>query len=137
MIWFLRLLAVGVLGSMLGVTSWASLQCPLFAVPREVATHPWFLATLVDAYWGFVAFFVWVAWKERTPVARGCWFVAIMLWGNIAMAVYALRELFTVNSSAELSDVITRRNPGRVAVPVVLALAGVAVYVFAWSARPA
>jgi hypothetical protein len=137
MIWFLRLLAAGVLGSMLGVTSWASLQCPLFAVPREVATHPWFLATLVDAYWGFVAFFVWVAWKERAPAAQGGWFVAIMLWGNIAMAVYALRELFTVTSSAELSDVITRRNPGRLAWPLALALAGVAVYVLAWNARPA
>ena len=35
MIWFLRALFAVVLASMLWVTSWASFQCPLFAVPRE------------------------------------------------------------------------------------------------------
>ena len=36
MILFLRVLFLAVLVSMLWVTGWASLQCPLFAVPREV-----------------------------------------------------------------------------------------------------
>jgi len=135
MIWFLRLLATTVFASMLAVTNWAGFQCGLFDIPRAVATHPWFIATLADAYWGFVAFFVWVAWKERGAGARVLWFLAIMLLGNIAMAVYALRELFAVEASDSLTEVISRRNPGYVLLPAVLTVAGAAVYVLAWSAR--
>ncbi|MCF7761168.1 MAG: hypothetical protein K9M98_11760, partial [Cephaloticoccus sp.] len=69
MLWFLRCLFLVVIGSMLAVTGWASSQCALFSIPREVLTHPWFIATLFDAYWAFITFYVWVAWKEQTLVA--------------------------------------------------------------------
>ena len=134
MIWFLRILFAGVFASMLWVTSWASLQCPLFALPREVTTHPWFIASLFDAYWGFITFFVWVAWKERSAGARTLWFVAIMLLGNIAMSVYAVRELFAVDSASELRDVIAQRNPGYVLLPGVLTVLAILTYVVAWRA---
>ena len=49
MILLLRSLFLFVLASMLAVTSWASWRCPLFAVPRDVFAHPWFVATLFDA----------------------------------------------------------------------------------------
>ena len=77
MILFLRGLFLLVLGSMLWVTSWASLHCPLFAVPRDVFTHPWFIATMADAYWGFTTFFVWVCYKQTSWLARAAWFVAV------------------------------------------------------------
>ena len=61
MLWLLRILFLTVIVSMLSVISWASAQCALFDIPREVFTHPWFIATLIDAYWAFIAFYVWVA----------------------------------------------------------------------------
>jgi hypothetical protein len=132
MIWFLRILFAGVIGSMLWVTSWASGQCAMLAIPREVFTHPWFIATLFDAYWGFITFFVWVAWKERATATRILWFLAIILLGNIAMASYVLRELFAVESSAGLDRVLTQRNAGHLVLPSILTVLSVAVYWLAW-----
>ena len=47
MVLFLRALFLLVLVSMLWVTSWASVRCPLFAVPRDVFAHPWFVAIML------------------------------------------------------------------------------------------
>lgn len=133
MIWFLRILFAAIFGSMLWVTSWASLDTPLFGIPNEVLSHPWFIASLVDAYWGFVTFFVWAAWKERATAARVLWFVAVMLLGNLAMSVYFLRELFSVEKAGELHLVFTRRNPGTLPLPLVLVALSAAVYLLAWT----
>src|SRR5208283_1443679 len=86
----LRLLFTVIFLSMVWVTSWASHLCPLFAVPRAVSTHPWFIATMFDAYWGFTTFFVWVCFKQLSWTARISWFLAIMALGNIAMSSYCL-----------------------------------------------
>lgn len=131
MLWFLRLLFLAVLGSMLWVTSWASLQQSIFAIPREILSHPWFIATLFDAYWGFLTFYVWQAWKERNLAARILWFIAVMLLGNLAMSIYVLVELFRIRESSQLAEVITRRNPGRVPLPAGLVAAAIGIYLLA------
>jgi hypothetical protein len=111
MIWFLRILFTLVLASMLWVTSWASLQVSLFQIPREVWTHPWFIATLFDAYWGFITFFVWLAYKEISWAPRLLWLIAILLLGNIAMSIYVLIQLFRAPATASIEQVV--RNDGR------------------------
>lgn len=131
MILFLRGLFVVILLSMLAVTSWASLHTPLFAIPREVLRHPWFIATLFDAYWAFIVFYVWAAWKEQSAAARILWFVTVIALGNIAMAVYFLRELFRVPAAGPIDAVFTRRNPGSVTLPAVLVALSVGVYLLA------
>jgi hypothetical protein len=132
MIWFLRCLFVVVLGSMLAVTSWAGMHQSLSAFAHSATFRdPWVIATLFDAYWAFVAVFVWVAWKEQSPAARGLWFVSLVALGNMAIAAYFLRELLSVPASGPLDPVLARRNPGRVALPAVLTALSVAVYVFA------
>jgi len=132
MIWFLRLLFVAVIASMLWVTSWASLHQPLGEFARSATfREPWVVATLFDAYWAFVTFFVWVAWKEGTLAARVLWFMSIVLLGNIAMAAYMLRELFAVPTNAPLVDVFARRNAGRLALPGTLAAVSVGIYLLA------
>ena len=65
MILFLRFFFVLVLISMLAVTFWASMQCALWKTPREVVTHPWFIATLFDTYWAFLTFYCWLAYKDH------------------------------------------------------------------------
>ncbi len=131
MILFLRGLFLVILLSMLAVTSWASLHTPLFEIPREVLRHPWFIATLFDAYWAFIVFFVWAAWKERSAAARILWFITVIALGNIAMAVYFLRELFRVPADGPVDAVFTRRNPGTVTLPAVLVALSLGVYLLA------
>ncbi len=117
----LRLLFVFVLVGMLGVIGWASSRCALFDIPREVLAHPWFVATLLDAYLAFVAFWVWVAWKEGRLAARVLWLFTILLWGNPAIAVYMLREISrTRREGGGLDAVFTRRRPGDLLLPAVL-----------------
>jgi hypothetical protein len=132
MIWFLRLLFILVIVSMLGVTSWASLQQSLGDFARSATfREPWVIATLFDAYWAFIAFYVWVAWKEQSLAARVLWFVAIILLGNLAMAAFMLRELFAVPVAGPLDPVFARRNPGTLPLPGLLTAAAVGVYLLA------
>ena len=132
MILFLRALFLVVLASMLWVTTWASLQCPLFAVPRGVFTHPWFVATLFDTYWAFTTFFVWVCYKETAWLARVAWFIAIMLLGNLAMAAYCLAELCQTPRHGPLAEVLVRRHSGPGKLGPALAVLGAAVMALAW-----
>jgi len=104
----LRIAAFVVLATMIAVTIWASSQVALWKVPREVATHPWFIATLFDTYFAFLAFWCWVAYKERSVAARAGWLVAIFLLGNIAMAGYMLLRLRRLPASAKFEDLLLR-----------------------------
>ncbi len=69
----------------------------------------WFQATLLDAYLGFLTFYLWVAWKERTIPKRIGWFVLIMTLGNMAMAGYVLLQLRGLDRDATVSDLLTKR----------------------------
>jgi hypothetical protein len=63
----------------------------------------------MDAYFGFFTFFAWVCFKERTFIARGGWFVAIMLSGNMAMATYVLIQLARLKDGEPASAILLRR----------------------------
>jgi hypothetical protein len=125
----LRLWFVLVLLAMLGLIGWASSRCALFDIPREVFTHPWFVTTLVDAYLAFIAFWVWVAWKEGTLAARVLWLLSILLWGNPAIALYMLREIARVKrEGGGLDAVFSTKRPGEAALPSILLALAVVVY---------
>ena len=70
---------------------------------------PWAVATLFDAYLGFLTFFVWVCFKERSLWSKCLWFVFIMALGNIAMSGYVLLQLFKLRPDEPASAVLTRR----------------------------
>ena len=132
MIILLRLLFSIIIVSMVAVTTWAGSQQSLSAFAHSATfREPWVIATLFDAYWAFITFFVWVAWKESGAVARLLWFVSIVLLGNIAMSAYMLAQLFAVRTTAPLAEVFTRREPGRLALPIVLTAIAVGVYLLA------
>ncbi len=125
----LRLLFSFMLVFMLAIIMWASSRCALFDIPREVFTHPWFIATLFDAYLAFVAFWVWVAWKEGTFAARVLWLIAILLWGNPAIALYMLIELARAErDGGGLDAVFAAKRPGAITLPAILTTLGIAVY---------
>ncbi|GDY20868.1 hypothetical protein LBMAG56_22140 [Verrucomicrobiota bacterium] len=114
MIISLRFAAAFVLIAMLAVTTWASSEVALWKTPREVVLHPWFIATLFDTYFGFLTFYVWLAYKETSNLARVLWLVVILLLGNIAMAIYLLRELFRLPTNATMEDLLLRRKASEV-----------------------
>jgi hypothetical protein len=105
----LQILFGVILVAMICVTSWASLRVPLWNAGPDVS-DPWSVATLFDAYAGFLTFYVWVVYKERTAAARVVWFVLIMALGNIAMALYVLRELSRLPDDAPFEGLLLRRR---------------------------
>lgn len=108
MIVTLRIFFVVVLLSMLAVTGWAQSQVPLWKIPGEVGGHPWFVATLFDTYWGFLTFYCWLFYRETAFLRRILWLIAILLLGNIAMAIYMLILLFRLPANAKARQILLR-----------------------------
>ncbi|QDU37027.1 hypothetical protein Mal4_13300 [Maioricimonas rarisocia] len=108
----MRVLLTLVFGSfllvMLSVTVIAMLDRSVFSVGEELTSDPWFIATLVDAYLGFLTFYVWVAYRERRWPARLIWFVLIMCLGNIAMASYVLWQVWRLPAGASMDTLLLR-----------------------------
>jgi hypothetical protein len=106
----LRLMFMLILAAMLAVTGWASLTQPVWEWGGLVRhpDHAWTIATLTDAYCGFLTFYAWVYYKERAPGRIG-WFIAIMLLGNMAMSLYVLRELARLRPDEPVGRLLERR----------------------------
>ena len=96
--------------AILGATTWASLQMPFWKTPQAVVTHPWFIATLVDTYLAFFTFWVWVAYKESSNLARAVWLVLIFGFGNLAIAGYMLWQLYRLPPGAGAEQLLLRRR---------------------------
>jgi hypothetical protein len=98
--------------SLAGMTIWAGMRQSVFAW-GGLTTPPdnlWTIATLIDAYYGFLTFYVWVLWKETRALPRTLWFVAIMALGNIAMSVYVLRQLARLKTADSMATLLAARN---------------------------
>lgn len=106
----MKILFTTILAAMLAVTTVAMIDRGMFDAGRELWQYWWFRATLADAYFGFVTFFVWVAYKERRWMKKILWFVLIMTLGNIAMSVYVLIELFRKQPGDSFAIFLTRQN---------------------------
>jgi hypothetical protein len=108
----LKIIFSAIFLTMLVYTSWASLQQPVMQWQGMTAgpDRYWTIATMLDAYFGFLTFYVWVCFKERRWVPRVGWFVAIMLLGNMAMSAYVLLQLLRLRPDQPLSDVLLPRT---------------------------
>ena len=106
---FLVALFAAVLAAMLYVTATASLAEGVFVASGRLWLEPWFRATLADAYFGFVAVFVWIAWRERSGAARIVWFVLLMTLGNIAIAGYFLIALVRLGPADGIDGLFRRK----------------------------
>ena len=95
---------------MVVMTSRAGLQQNLFAVWPSYKANPWAMATLYDAYAGFITFFCWLAWRERSLGVKMVWFVLIMALGNIAMSFYVLLQLFGLRSDESASALFRQKT---------------------------
>lgn len=108
----LQSLFAAILLSLLAYTTWASTQQPVWQW-QGLTRGPdrfWTTAALLDAYYGFFTFFVWVCFKERGLLARVLWFVAITTLGNMAMASYVLWQLHKLPPGAPVHDILIARE---------------------------
>ena len=106
---FLTVVCLGVLSVMLYVTLSASLHQDVLTATRLLWPDPWFRATLADAYFGFLFFWLWVAWREQSVAQSIMWFVLIMTLGNFAMAAYLLLQLRHIRSGENLGRLFSRK----------------------------
>jgi hypothetical protein len=70
----------------------------------------WTIATLMDAYFGFLTFYLWVFYKEPRLLPRIAWFIAIMLLGNMAMSAYVLLQLVRLRPDQGVPIILSARN---------------------------
>lgn len=101
-VWFLLVLV-----AMAAVTTWAGRQENVLAAFVRLGRDPWGLATLLDAYFAFLAIWFWIAWKEGRWLPSLLWLIALLALGNFAIAAYLLLELWRAPSPTE---VFTRRK---------------------------
>jgi hypothetical protein len=95
---------------MVYVTVHSSLQMSLRAAWDGYAANPWAVATLWDAYCGFITFFCWVCYKEASMGPRVLWFILIMALGNIAMSFYMLIQLFRLRDDQPIDALVRRQT---------------------------
>jgi small-conductance mechanosensitive channel len=106
---FLKILFGGIFVFMVGLTIHTGLSVSIRAAWPSYAANPWAMATLYDAYFGFITFYTWVFYKEQTVWARVLWFLLIMGLGNIAMSFYVLLQLFQLKPEEEAVSILMRR----------------------------
>ena len=97
-----------ILTGMLWVTVVASIERNVLEAGSELMTDAWFRATLADAYFGFITFFTWVAYRETSWTARVLWLIAMLLLGNMAMAIYVLLQLRRANPDWPVYSLLLR-----------------------------
>jgi hypothetical protein len=109
-LYILRALFAFIFIAMLAVIITATIDQNIFEAVGKIWPNWWFKATLADTYFGFLTFFVWVAYKELQLWRKLVWFASIMLLGNLAMSAYTLLELFKLQKGDNFETLLTRRN---------------------------
>ena len=108
----LKILFSCILLSLLLYTAWASTQQPVLqwgGMTRGPDRY-WTIATFMDAYFGFLTFYVWVFYKETRWLPRAAWFIAIVLLGNMAMSAYVLLQLLRLKRDQSASSILITQN---------------------------
>jgi hypothetical protein len=57
-----------------------------------------------------MTFYVWVFYKELRWLPRLGWFIAIMLFGNMAMSAYMLLQLGRLRADEPAAAILTARR---------------------------
>jgi hypothetical protein len=107
---FLKLLFAFIFVFMVAMTVRTSLHISLWRALPAFASSPWAMATLYDAYFGFLTFYCWLAWRERSLAMKILWFVFIMAAGNIAMSLYVLLQLFGLKADEPASALFRQKT---------------------------
>jgi hypothetical protein len=85
-----------------------SLAVSLWSAWDSYAANPLAVATLYDAYFGFITFWVWVAYKETSLWSRLLWLILILGLSNIATSIYVLIQLFRLKPGQSVEALLQR-----------------------------
>ena len=107
---FLKLLFAGIFLWMTVLTIRTSVAMSIWEAWDSYAANPWAVATLYDAYFGFLTFYVWVAYKEKATWGRILWFILIAGLGNIATSLYVFIALQRLRADQPAEAVLLRRT---------------------------
>jgi hypothetical protein len=108
--WFLIAFCLTVILCMTIITVVASLDRSVLEGGRGLWPDPWFIATLMDAYFAFLTFYLWVAYKETSWFARSGWLIAILCLGNFAISGYLLWQVARMREFS-LTALLLRMTP--------------------------
>ena len=103
---YLKLLFGSIFVWMVTMTIRTGLAVSLWKAWPGFAANPWAVATLWDAYFGFLTFYLWVVYKERKIVSCFVWFLLIMSLGNIAMSFYVLIQLMSLSRNDPAENIL-------------------------------
>jgi hypothetical protein len=103
--WFIFVFAV-----LLGATIYASLEKNVLQAYVDLGSDRWGLATLFDAYFGFIAFFLWVAYKESELWKQALWLLLLLGLGNFAISGYALWQLHRWDPKTGAAGLLLRQD---------------------------
>jgi hypothetical protein len=106
----LWIVAILVFAAMVAVTAWASLDANVLVGFQRVLAERWGVATLFDAYFGFLWFWLWIAYKEATPGRRLLWLALLLALGNLAMAAYMMIQLAHRKPGEGVEHLLLRRS---------------------------
>ena len=96
--------------SMLGVCLWAGSDKNMLIYFNEQRSSPWFIATLMDCYWGFLIFYGWLLYQEKSWAKRIPWLATICCLGNIAVAIYGLIRAARLPADASFEDFLMEKT---------------------------
>jgi hypothetical protein len=105
-LWIFSLL---VLAAMVAVTTWASLDANVLVGFQRLLADRWGVATLFDAYFGFLWFWLWIAYKEGSLGRSLLWLLLLFALGNLAMAAYVLLQLARLKPGDGVERLLLRK----------------------------
>ena len=105
----LWLFSIAVLVAMLVVTAWASLDANVLVGFQRLLADRWGVATLFDAYFGFLWFWLWILYKEAGLGRSLLWLVLLFALGNLAMAAYVMVQLFRLKPGEGIETLLLRK----------------------------
>ena len=98
-----------VFAAMVAVTTWASLEANVLVGFQRLLADRWGVATLLDAYFGFLWFGLWIAYKEISPGRSLLWLLLLFALGNLAMAAYVMIQLSRLKPGEGAEALLLRR----------------------------
>ncbi len=107
----LKIFSITVLVAMVAVTAWASLEANVLVGFQRLLADRWGVATLFDAYFGFLWFWLWIAYKEGRPGRSLLWLLLLLTLGNLAMAAYVLVQVARLQPGEGVEALLLRRTP--------------------------
>ena len=103
--------SIAIFAAMVAVTTWASLDANVLVGFQRLLADRWGVATLFDAYFGFLWFWLWIAYKEHSPWRSLLWLLLLLALGNLAMAAYVMVQLARLKPGEGTEALLLRKAP--------------------------